>query len=371
VRAGPDARKSELVLIWFVCTDEFEHARARHRQEHEWFTQRGLEDWQAERLAFLSLVDLRSGRWETAARASEASYAVLEQFEPRGPFALARSFRSLVDAHQGRTERALATLEPLVAEARRHGSDFWEAWLLSTLAFAEFAAGDHAAVDRSLTRMIQLAEATGKKDDCFDRSEPFYIESLLALGHLDRARQCLARLEERDRMLPRLWIDATLPRARALVLEAQDDPAAAVAALDELDVSRASQLPFELGWHWLVKGRLLRRLKQRRAAAAVLHDALEIFEQLGAPSWGEQARRELARVAPRRHAPDELTPTELRVAELAAKGLTNRDVAKAAFMSAKTVEANLARVYRKLEIRSRAELGAKMLGRAGRADAET
>jgi DNA-binding CsgD family transcriptional regulator len=62
----------------------------------------------------------------------------------------------------------------------------------------------------------------------------------------------------------------------------------------------------------------------------------------------------------RQHAPGELTATERRVAELAASGLTNREVAKAAFMSPKTVEANLARVYRKLGIRSRAELGARI-----------
>ena len=62
----------------------------------------------------------------------------------------------------------------------------------------------------------------------------------------------------------------------------------------------------------------------------------------------------------RRGDPHELTETERRVAELAASGMTNREVAQAAFVSPKTVEANLARVYRKLGIRSRAELGAAM-----------
>ncbi len=66
----------------------------------------------------------------------------------------------------------------------------------------------------------------------------------------------------------------------------------------------------------------------------------------------------------RRAAPAELTPGEQRIAELAATGLTNREVAAAAFVSAKTVEANLARAYRKLGIRSRAELGARMAERA-------
>ena len=65
---------------------------------------------------------------------------------------------------------------------------------------------------------------------------------------------------------------------------------------------------------------------------------------------GAEARAELARTGLRRSAPGELTPSELRVAELAAAGLRNREIAEAAFMSPKTVEANLARVYRKLGI---------------------
>ena len=84
-----------------------------------------------------------------------------------------------------------------------------------------------------------------------------------------------------------------------------------------------------------------------------------IFERLGAPAWEAQARMELDRVGLRR-SPDELTASERRVAELAAQGLTNREVASQAFMSPKTVQANLTRVYRKLGIHSRAELGARM-----------
>jgi DNA-binding NarL/FixJ family response regulator len=67
-------------------------------------------------------------------------------------------------------------------------------------------------------------------------------------------------------------------------------------------------------------------------------------------------------VGPRRRAPDELTATEQRVAELAAAGITNREIARAVFMSEKTVEAHIARVYGKLGIHSRAELGARMAG---------
>jgi DNA-binding NarL/FixJ family response regulator len=59
-----------------------------------------------------------------------------------------------------------------------------------------------------------------------------------------------------------------------------------------------------------------------------------------------------------------LTDAERRVAEATARGLTNREVAAALFLSPKTVEALLSSVYRKLELDSRAELGARMAERA-------
>jgi DNA-binding NarL/FixJ family response regulator len=84
---------------------------------------------------------------------------------------------------------------------------------------------------------------------------------------------------------------------------------------------------------------------------------------IGAPLWAERARAEIERTGVRHQPGDALTPTELRVAELAADGLTNKRIADTVFISAKTVEANLARVYLKLGIRSRAELGRAMAER--------
>jgi len=94
-----------------------------------------------------------------------------------------------------------------------------------------------------------------------------------------------------------------------------------------------------------------------------LGEALVAFEVLGAPLWAEKARAALERTHVR-EAPAELTPTERRVAELAASGLTNRKIAEALFVSPKTVEANLSRAYRKLDVRSRAQLGATIAAEA-------
>jgi len=76
------------------------------------------------------------------------------------------------------------------------------------------------------------------------------------------------------------------------------------------------------------------------------------------------ARDELARARGRRGDPERLTPSEQKVCELAAAGLRNQEIAARLFLSDKTVEANLTRAYRKLGVRSRAQLVA-VLGRAG------
>jgi DNA-binding NarL/FixJ family response regulator len=128
-------------------------------------------------------------------------------------------------------------------------------------------------------------------------------------------------------------------------------------ALDELE---RADFPFELGRTLLVAGVIQRRKRQRARAKTSFEQAREIFERMGARLWADRARAELDRVGLRRGSGEGLTASERRVAELAATGMSNRDVAAALSVSPKTVEASLARVYRKLGIASRAELGARM-----------
>ena len=353
-RAGPDAPKTLFALIYFWCVDDFEAARARYTVEDRWYRERGEDLWRAERLGHFSRVDISAGNWDEAERSLEEACETVAEYRLLGPWVVVFRQRATFDAHRGRYERALATYDtepgPIL---------WWEALRLSGLAFVQYAIGNHAEVDRAVTQMHALVDSVGIRDFVPDRSEPIHIESLIALGELERAREELARLEERGRTFPRLWITVALPRARALVLAAEGDVTGALAALDELDADAAAKLPFEHARALLVRGRLLRRVKQKRAAADTLREALAIFERLGAPAWEAQARAELDRVGIRRSS-DELTATERRVAELAATGLTNREVAQQAFMSPKTVQANLTRIYRKLGISSRAELGARM-----------
>jgi DNA-binding NarL/FixJ family response regulator len=118
-------------------------------------------------------------------------------------------------------------------------------------------------------------------------------------------------------------------------------------------------MPLELARSLLVLGQVERRAKQKAPAKAALDECRAICDQIGAALWAARARAELARLG-RRAKVDELTPTEQRVAQLASSGLTNREIASTAFMSEKTVEANLSRVYRKLGLRSRTELARRL-----------
>jgi DNA-binding CsgD family transcriptional regulator len=122
-------------------------------------------------------------------------------------------------------------------------------------------------------------------------------------------------------------------------------------------------MPIERGRTLLALGRVRRRLRERRAAKRVLEQALAIFESAGSALWAAQAREELGALGLRAGPRDVLTASEERVARLAASGLTNRQVASTLQISPRTVEAHLAHAYRKLDIRSRAELGARIAGR--------
>ena len=130
---------------------------------------------------------------------------------------------------------------------------------------------------------------------------------------------------------------------------------------------RESPRPLALAIALTELGRTLRQAGSRVAARETLREALGRAQRLGAAEVAEQAQAELriAGARPRRESlngPDSLTAGERRVVDAAARGLTNREIAAQLFLSTKTVEMHLSRSYRKLEIASRAELGAALSG---------
>jgi DNA-binding CsgD family transcriptional regulator len=122
--------------------------------------------------------------------------------------------------------------------------------------------------------------------------------------------------------------------------------------------------PFELARTQLYRGERLRRAGRRRDAAKALHEARAGFNELGAQAWRAQADTELRALGLRPKAttsahdlPGEaLSPQEYQVAMAASGGAATRDIAASLFISPKTVEAHLTRIYRKLGVSSKAQL---------------
>src|SRR6185436_17827033 len=163
----------------------------------------------------------------------------------------------------------------------------------------------------------------------------------LGVDDLARAELLVERLEQQARSSQIPWSLAVSARGRGLLLAAQGQLEQSAEALEgALREHQRSPVPFERARTLLAYGQVLRRGKQKRKAREALEEAVAIFEQLGAEPWAQRGRDELRRTA-----------------ALAADGLTNQAIAAEVFVSRKTVEANLGRFYRKLGIRSRAQLG--------------
>jgi DNA-binding CsgD family transcriptional regulator len=188
-------------------------------------------------------------------------------------------------------------------------------------------------------------------------------EALILVGRVGEAEPLVELLEQRGAALDRTWAIAVGARCRGLILAAAGEVEQAEAALRRaLDAHERLPMPLEHGRTLLALGRVQRRQRERRAAKESLEGALAIFERVGSPLWARQARSELSALGMRAGPRDTLTASEERVARLAATGLTNKQIAASLQISPKTVDSHLGRVYRKLDIRSRAELGARMAG---------
>ncbi len=230
---------------------------------------------------------------------------------------------------------------------------------LAALGFVALCEDDAASADTAFTRADEVLTATGDRTQPAHRFQADHIEAVIRLGQLERAEALLEAHEARGRLGPRPWAVATALRCRALLAGARGEGEVGLAAAEAaLEAFRDLPLPFERARTLLVRGQLQRRLRQRRAASTSFEAAAELFRALGAVRWAERAAGESERLGLQRSDEDELTPSEARIARLAASGMTNREVAARLLISPKTVEANLVRVYAKLGIRSRAELGA-------------
>jgi DNA-binding CsgD family transcriptional regulator len=343
-----------LQLLWAGRLDE---SRDVLQQELTWFEDRGWYLVRDELLTYLAEVECRAGNWDVAARHAGEAYEIdVESGRHLGrghmyfPKALVEAHRGDVDAARSDGEEGLrlCMLNEDLLDANCNGA---------VLGFLELSLSDPSAAVARLEPVLEFLDVMDAAEPGVIPCVPDAIEALVALGELDRANELLVSHEEKGRARDRPWALATAARCRGLLAAARGDRPASMAAFEQAMEHHARlQMPFELGRSLLALGEAQRRFKQRRAAGASLRAALETFEMLGAPLWAGKARAELARTGSRAASPGELTPTEQQVADLVAEGQTNREVADALFVSVKTVEANLSRIFQKLGISSRRQL---------------
>jgi DNA-binding NarL/FixJ family response regulator len=189
---------------------------------------------------------------------------------------------------------------------------------------------------------------------------PDAIEARIGAGDLG-VDTLIDDLERRGRALDNPWACATALRCRGFLLAARGDLEAAIEAHEAALVEHErSPQPVERGRTLLALGATLRRAKRRREARERLTAALDLFDALGAPLWSEKAAAELARIPGRTPGTTGLTETEQRIASLAAAGLTNKEIAARVFVTVRTVETNLSKVYAKVGVRSRTELATRL-----------
>ncbi len=318
------------------------------------------ESSRCEALACAAQLEFLTGQW---GRAETLLSECLDAAEWSGqPIKTVEGLRLLAPLHAARGQFEAADLEMsslrgLVAEL-----DDSNARLMANIAEGTVALhrGDMEVASERLAKADAEDERQHMREPGFRRYMGDLVEALIATGHVDEALEVLTRLEHMAVSLDRPSALAASARSYALLAADVGDLKGALAACDQARRQCVRlNAPFELARTLLVEATLRRRMRQKAVAGGLFDEAATIFDRLGASPWSKRARAERERIGGGSGSGSDLTATERRVAELVAGGMKNRDVAAALFMSPRSVEANLTKVYRKLGV-SRAAIGSAL-----------
>jgi DNA-binding CsgD family transcriptional regulator len=279
----------------------------------------------------------------------------------------------------GHWSEAVAAHEEALELSRAAGQRSQEAEALFVLAWIESVRGQQEECMRHIDEAARIVKGL---DIPWLRDNAPRCEGLLhlGLGNFDKAASILSTAFESNRSVRPDLVEALLASGRrpeaedvgngsasedfsqrwAMVYLDKDEESGARRALAMLGEASTA---FEAARLRLLAGERLRRAGRRRGAREQLRQAETVFASLGARGWITRVNDELraSGATLRRNTDDEqLTPAELRIATLVAQGRSNKEVASILFLSPKTIEFHLGRIYRKLNVANRTALAAAL-----------
>jgi DNA-binding CsgD family transcriptional regulator len=307
-------------------------------------------------LGHLATLECWAGDYDLALEYAVAGREHASRMGVRAP--MPQSAHVLALAHLGRLDEARSLAEGDVAADQSVGFTAAIALHLRSLGFAELLAGNPAAAAEHCLRALAISsEEIGIAEPAILRLHGDAVAALVALGRIDDAWRLTRDLDSVTQTNHLPWSTAIAGRCHGLLKAAEGDVPAALEILYQSVIDhQLLPMPFEQARTRLLLGGVLRRSGKRNEARAELEAARDVFDRLGTPIQAEQARVELASLGGRPGRTGTLTPVEQRIATLVAAGQTNREVAATLFLSVRTVESHLGRIYRKLGLRSRTEL---------------
>jgi DNA-binding CsgD family transcriptional regulator len=364
VRAGLPADYLANPRFWLarlrIRQGRLDEARAMFKILEDETVASGDEQTRTHVLWYRSILEWFGGNWQLALELAAEAGGRGEQMRFANNGGWKGRVKALIETDLGLVEQARASAEEGLAEMQAVGNEVFCLLCLGVLGRLELALGNIQEAGGYLAELPARLIRSGLNDP----TQPIWadaIETLLAMGEIERARDYLHTYEQHSHRVKSGWAVACAARCRGQIAAAEGDAEAAFVAFEaslvELD---RTPFVFERGRTLLGLGIARRQALQKKASRETLEQAIAIFEELGARLWAEKARAELARISGRHAERDELTETEARVAELAASGRSNKEIAAELFMGVSTVESHLSRVYRKLGVRSRAGLGSRL-----------